>query len=473
MKVAVIGCLHGMLNDMFDEILEYEQQRAVTIDLILVCGDCQTIRHSDDLQCLSVPPKYRKLGDFPEYYSGSKTVPKLTIFIGGNHECSNYLMTLPYGGWVCKNMYFLGNSGVVNYRGLRIAGVSGIYNHAHCNKGRFERMPLDQNSIRSIYHMRRLDVLRLELLQRRVASKPIDIFLSHDWPSKVYDFGNRQQLLRFKPAFKQDIESRYGLGNPLTRRLLFQLAPSRWFAAHLHCKFDARVLHGGSTDGPDEVKKETHFLALDKIENKYKCKNGYNFMDVIDIEPSVGSTSNDTNLYHDIEWLTILRKSVKLDHCTSNNIYCPRLDEPIGQSYYPNDEEIEQTMEMIAKTGGLKIEHNFEMVEPVIYNRDGNVQPSLDPYRRLTYSNFQTDQLCTRLNIAIPDYLMNLTAIQQKKVQQSSQESQSQHTVSDQSQTSNNSTIVKMEVSESKPTTTIVKDEGDCLEFCIDTRGEL
>lgn len=471
MKVAVIGCLHGMLDEMFKQVLEYERQRAVMIDLILICGDCQTIRHTDDLQCLSVPPKYRKLGDFPEYYSGAKVVPKLTIFIGGNHECSNYLMTLPYGGWVCKNMYFLGNTGVVNYRGLRIAGLSGIFNHANCNKGRFERMPLDQSSIRSVYHMRRLDVFRLELLQRRIATNPIDIFLTHDWPNKVYDFGNRQQLLRFKPAFRQDIESRFGLGNPLTRRLLFQLTPSRWFAAHLHCKFYARVLHDGPTNSPEESKKETHFLALDKIENRHKCKNGYNFMDVFDIEPSDKTFAEDYNLYHDIEWLTILRKSVKLDQCTSNNIYCPRLDETIGQSYYPTEEEIEQTMEMVAKTGGLKIGPNFIMVEPVIYDRDANVQPSLDPHRRLTYSNFQTDQLCARLNIEIPDYLKNVTSLDQKKVQQSSQGSQD--TMSDQSQKSNNSAPVKLDSLESKVSQTAIKDEGDCLEFCIDTRGEL
>jgi len=32
----------------------------------------------------------------------------LTIFIGGNHEASNYLQELPYGGWVAPNIYYLG-----------------------------------------------------------------------------------------------------------------------------------------------------------------------------------------------------------------------------------------------------------------------------------------------------------------------------------------------------------------------------
>lgn len=34
--------------------------------------------------------------------------PVLTIFIGGNHEASNYLQELPYGGWVAPNIYYMG-----------------------------------------------------------------------------------------------------------------------------------------------------------------------------------------------------------------------------------------------------------------------------------------------------------------------------------------------------------------------------
>ena len=44
------------------------------------------------------------------YYSGDVLAPVLTIFIGGNHEASNYLQELPYGGWVAKNIYYMGTS---------------------------------------------------------------------------------------------------------------------------------------------------------------------------------------------------------------------------------------------------------------------------------------------------------------------------------------------------------------------------
>lgn len=58
--------------------------------------------------------------------------PVLTIFVGGNHEASNYLQELPYGGWVAPNIYYLGYSGVVNIAGIRIAGISGMWFEFHC-----------------------------------------------------------------------------------------------------------------------------------------------------------------------------------------------------------------------------------------------------------------------------------------------------------------------------------------------------
>jgi lariat debranching enzyme len=37
-------------------------------------------------------------------------------------------------------------------------------------------------------------------------SEPLNIFLSHDWPSGVWDYGNKEQLIRFKPFFEYVVE---------------------------------------------------------------------------------------------------------------------------------------------------------------------------------------------------------------------------------------------------------------------------
>lgn len=44
------------------------------------------------------------------YYSEEVAAPILTIFVGGNHEASNYLQELPYGGWVAPNIWYMGES---------------------------------------------------------------------------------------------------------------------------------------------------------------------------------------------------------------------------------------------------------------------------------------------------------------------------------------------------------------------------
>lgn len=42
------------------------------------------------------------------YYSGEKKAPVLTLVIGGNHEASNHMQELPYGGWLAPNIYYFG-----------------------------------------------------------------------------------------------------------------------------------------------------------------------------------------------------------------------------------------------------------------------------------------------------------------------------------------------------------------------------
>jgi len=56
------------------------------------------------------------MGDFHKYFTGELTAPFLTLFIGGNHEASVLLRDLYYGGWVAKNIYYLGASNVINLK---------------------------------------------------------------------------------------------------------------------------------------------------------------------------------------------------------------------------------------------------------------------------------------------------------------------------------------------------------------------
>lgn len=89
-------------------------------------------------------------------------MPVLTVFIGGNHEASNYLQELEYGGWVAPNIYYMGYAGVINIGGVRIGGISGIYKGHDYMKGHFEKSPYNDNTKRSVYHIRNCEVFRLK-----------------------------------------------------------------------------------------------------------------------------------------------------------------------------------------------------------------------------------------------------------------------------------------------------------------------
>jgi lariat debranching enzyme len=188
------------------------------------------------IHSLAVPPKYRDLGTFHQYYSQQWTVPVLTIFIGGNHEASQPLSELYYGGWVAPNMYYLGAAGVVRYRGIRIGGISGIYkSHDHVHS-RFEVPPYDNSTLRSIYHYRNVEVYRLLCLAAGNRDAPtsdpapsprLGVMLSHDWPQGIEQYGDTDGLIRRKPFFRQEIADN-SLGT-----ILWAALP--WHSYSTHC----------------------------------------------------------------------------------------------------------------------------------------------------------------------------------------------------------------------------------------------
>ncbi|KAJ5102263.1 RNA lariat debranching enzyme [Penicillium alfredii] len=240
LRVVVEGCGHGTLNEIYDRAkVESVRRGWDDIDLVIIGGDFQALRNVDDAACVSVPRKYRQMGDFHEYYSGQRIAPYLTIFIGGNHEASNHLFELYYGGWVAHNIYYMGAANVIRVGPLRICGMSGIWKAYDYRKPHFERLPYNNEDISSAYHVREMDVRKLLQIRTQV-----DIGLSHDWPRGVEFFGDFEDLFRRKRGFRED-SSKGKLGSIAARDVLERLRPAFWFSAHLHVKFAAAMPFDG------------------------------------------------------------------------------------------------------------------------------------------------------------------------------------------------------------------------------------
>jgi lariat debranching enzyme len=184
---------------------------------------------------MSVPVKYREIGDFHRYYSGELVAPYLTIFAGGNHEASNHLWELYYGGWVAPNIYYLGAANVIRLGPLRIASMSGIWKGYDYRKPHWERLPYNSSAVGSAYHIREVDVRKLLQLQTQV-----DVGLSHDWPQGIEWKGNYKWLFQKKDLFQADAESGR-LGSVAAAQAMNWLRPPHWFSAHMHIRYEAQI----------------------------------------------------------------------------------------------------------------------------------------------------------------------------------------------------------------------------------------
>ena len=51
-----------------------------------------------------------------------------------------------------------------------------------------------------MYHVRHYDVLKLMHLE-----EPLDVFLSHDWPLGITEYGNWQKLISVKKHFEEEV----------------------------------------------------------------------------------------------------------------------------------------------------------------------------------------------------------------------------------------------------------------------------
>ncbi|XP_066541930.1 lariat debranching enzyme [Hoplias malabaricus] len=375
MKVAVEGCCHGELDKIYETISYLERKEGVKVDLLLCCGDFQAVRNEGDMKCMAVPAKYRQMQTFYKYYSGEKKAPVLTIFIGGNHEASNHLQELPYGGWVAPNIYYLGYAGVVRYKGIRIGGLSGIFKSHDYRKGHYEFPPYSQETLRSVYHIRNSDVFKLKQIRM-----PVDVFMTHDWPRGIYNFGCTDELLRKKRFLREEVESG-SLGSPAAAELLHHLQPSYWFAAHLHVKFAALVQHEAKGN---TTPKTTKFLSLDK------CLPYRDFLQIVEIPDRPGSSDQ---LEYDPEWLAILKATDQIQKPSPSIWYPPENNGLHTRWDYSASEEA--MMEVVSDLNGeLSIPENFSLTVPA-YD-PSRPQPNTAP----AYStNPQTTEMCATLGL--------------------------------------------------------------------------
>lgn len=199
--------------------------------------------------------------------------------------------------------------------------------------------------------------------------------MSHDWPRNIDKFGDEMtptNLIANHPNFESDIVNNC-LGSPANKEILEHLQPSYWFAAHLHCRFSAEVVHANGS--------KTKFLALDKAVNDGIERNFIEILDIV-VEPE-----EDCPLSYDLEWMTILHNTQHLVTGEKRPTSIPKENGPVRWNFTPTSEE-KQTI--LSKFGG-------DLIVPTNFCRKEKSALKEKPL-----ANPQTVKLCSTLDIDDP-----------------------------------------------------------------------
>ncbi|EEC15191.1 RNA lariat debranching enzyme, putative, partial [Ixodes scapularis] len=378
MRIAVEGCAHGELDKIYETIQAIEERHKFTVDLLIICGDFQAVRNASDMDCMAVPKKYQEMKDFHKYYSGEKRAPLLTLVIGGNHEASNYLAELAFGGWLCENIYYMGYAGVVNVNGVRIAGISGIYKGPDYMKGHFEVPPYNESTKRSAYHLRNIEIFRL----RQVRSTSVSQTVVRD-SQRGAKAAPKLKKLRHQCKYIQVKKlSSVTCPNPVTSWEHFSVIQFSLSSPVLRTNYSRESAHVPLQDGTC-----TKFLALDK------CLPRRDFLQILDVPTP---TSGPAKLSYDAEWLCVLRATDHLLHVDAKSHYMPGPGCNERWEFTPSEEEKRELREAIL-SGDLHVPASFERTAPPHVpgseRSPGRPRPHLNP---------QTQALCRRLGLRDP-----------------------------------------------------------------------
>lgn len=258
--------------------------------------------------------------------------------------------------------------------------ISGIYKKHNYRRCHYEFPPYTEDTKRSVYHVRELEVFRLKQL-----SNKIDIFMSHDWPMNVDKFGDEMSstnLVAMNPHFQKDVDNDR-LGSPANKEILEHLRPFYWFAGHMHCRFSAVVPHSADYS-------KTKFLALDKAANNCEQQK---FIEILDINVEEREDC-PCPLSYDLEWLTILHLTQRLSTGKKCFNSMPIENGPLRWIYTPTDEEKEFVLSKF----------DNDLIVPLNFCRTR--RPDNLEVKNLLQCNAnfnpQTAQLCSRLDIEDP-----------------------------------------------------------------------
>jgi lariat debranching enzyme len=255
---AAVGDVHGHHHEMVRLITERESQTGKRITFVLQVGDFEPHRYEADLASMAAPAKYRVVGDFPCFYSGEFSFPWPVYFIGGNHEPYGFLDTATPGEPVAENCVYLGRAGATEVSGVKVVGLSGIFNG---DKFSDEHPGVEDLRIRK---KKDYTYFNKDDVDRVVEFGNADILMVHEWPTDIVAEADRALFEQQRRSMRYD-----SVGNEYARILIDLLSPRLVLCGHMHKKYRNQIrLNSGAVVDVcclSNVQQGTDSVALFRI----------------------------------------------------------------------------------------------------------------------------------------------------------------------------------------------------------------
>jgi predicted phosphohydrolase len=177
MFICAAGDIHGAVDQLYTDVLAFEESLGVRFDHVLSVGDFGI--WPDASRVDKATRKHEGGGDFPVWFAEGRSAPRPTVFIKGNHEDFVWLEEQRAAGKreVVPGLTYLHSGATIGLNSadgrIRVGGIGGCYGPSD-----YERQSKDLQS-RAKRHFTRDEVERL------CGRGNVDVLLLHDAPGGV------------------------------------------------------------------------------------------------------------------------------------------------------------------------------------------------------------------------------------------------------------------------------------------------
>lgn len=177
MIICAAGDIHGAIDKLFDDVLEFEAALKVRFDHVLQVGDFGV--WPDPAHIDKGTRNHEGAGDFPVWFPEQRPALRPTTFIAGNHEDFVFLEKRRKAGdfMLCPNLRWLPNGQRIELKTkterIVLGGIGGCHGPAN-----YERTyaSLRGRAPRHFTH---------DQVEGLIADGPVDLLMTHDAPAGV------------------------------------------------------------------------------------------------------------------------------------------------------------------------------------------------------------------------------------------------------------------------------------------------